>query len=330
MEDSEIKLIEHTEDLLADRGERRFFLGAEPEYKDIWDSYVTQKRMFWDVDEIDLSKDGGHWKDKLNDNERHFLTHVLAFFAASDQIVMENINTRFDNEVQVQEAKLAYGYQNMIEGVHSATYALLISTLIEKEKQWDVFHAIETIPAVQKKAKWAMKWIGDQNSSFAQRLLAFAAVEGIQFSSSFASIAYIGQRGLMPGLVQQNDLVRRDEAEHVRFATLLYNHLKFKLKENIVHDILREAVEIEHEFCTEALPVKLLGMNAEDMKNYVCVVADTICEMLNYKKIYNVQNPFPFMDLHALENKQNFFETRTTSYARVGRPEFQFTMDETF
>ncbi len=330
MKDQEIKALEHTEPILAERGNKKYILGAKPEYPDIWDSYVKQKRAFWDVDSIDLSKDIDHWKEKLNDDERHFLSYVLAFFASSDTIVMSNISINFDQQVQIQEAKLGYAFQNMMEGIHSEIYSLLIQTYVEKDKQAHLFNAIEEIPAVKKKAEWAISWLGNLETSFAQRLIAFACVECIQFSSSFASIAYMGKRGFLPGLTQANSYIRLDEAEHVRFAVMLYNHLNNRLDEEIVHRIVREAVQIEEEFCSDALPVALIGMNAKEMQTYVRFVADYLLGMLKYTKIYNVTNPFSFMDNQSLESKENFFEKKSTNYATFAPGDKNFNIDEDF
>ncbi|RYE55381.1 MAG: ribonucleoside-diphosphate reductase, partial [Sphingobacteriales bacterium] len=217
MKDQEIKALEHTEPILAERGNKKYILGAQPQYPDLWSSYVKQKRAFWDVDSVDLSKDILDWKHKLNDDERHFLSYVLAFFASSDSIVMANISINFDQQVQIQEAKLGYAFQNMMEGIHSEVYSLLIQTYVDKDKQDTLFNAIEEIPAVKKKAEWAISWLGNQETSFAQRLIAFACVECIQFSSSFASIAYMGKRGLLPGLSVSNQYIRADEGSHVEF-----------------------------------------------------------------------------------------------------------------
>jgi len=245
MKDQEIKALEHTEPILAERGNKKYILGAKPEYPDLWESYVKQKRAFWDVDSIDLSKDINDWKNKLNDDERHFLSYVLAFFASSDTIIMDNISINFDQQVQIQEAKLGYAFQNMMEGIHSESYSLLIQTYVEKDQQARLFNAIEEIPAVKKKAGWAISWLGDQNTSFAQRLVAFACVECIQFSSSFAAIAYMNKRGYLPGLSQVNSYIRRDEGEHVTFAVMLYNHLKNLLDEGIVDSIVVAVVSLE-------------------------------------------------------------------------------------
>lgn len=330
MKDQEIKALEHLEPILAERGNKKYILGAQPEYPDIWDSYIKQKRAFWDVDSLDLSNDINEWRNKLNDDERHFLSYVLAFFASSDVIVMANISINFDQQVQIQEAKLGYAFQNMMEGIHSEAYSLLIQTYVEKDKQNHLFNAIEEIPAVKKKAEWAISWLGNQETSFAQRLVAFACVECIQFSSSFASIAYMNKRGLLPGLSQSNQYIRGDEAEHVRFAVMLYNHLNNRLDEDVVHRIVKEAVEIEEEFCSDALPVALIGMNAGEMKTYVRFIADYLLSILKYTKLYNVSNPFPFMDTHALESKENFFERKNVSYATFAPESREFNLDADF
>lgn len=330
MKDQEIKALEHLEPILAERGNKKYILGAQPEYPDLWASYVKQKRAFWDVDSLDLSKDINDWKNKLNDDERHFLSYVLAFFASSDTIVMHNISLNFDQQVQIQEAKLAYSYQNMIEGIHSLAYSLLIQTYVAKDKQAHLFNAIEEIPAVKRKAEWAISWLGNLETSFAQRLIAFACVECIQFSSSFASIAYMNKRGLLPGLSQANSYIRLDESDHVCFAVMLYNHLQNRLDEDVVHKIVKEAVDIEEEFCCDALPVALIGMNADEMKTYVRFVADYLLSMLRYKKLYNVKNPMPFMDLHNLETKDNFFENKPTAYQTFAPESREFNVDADF
>lgn len=284
---------------------------------DIWQFYKKAQASFWTAEEIDLSQDLKDWNN-LNDGERHFISHVLAFFAASDGIVNENLAENFLSEVQFTEAKFFYGFQIAIENIHSETYSLLIDTYVkdptEKNK---LFNAIETIPCVKKKADWALRWI--DNGSFAERLIAFAAVEGIFFSGSFCSIFWLKKRGLMPGLTFSNELISRDEGLHCDFACLLYNdHLVGQLSKETVTEIIRDAVEIEKEFVTDAIPVKLIGMNAELMCQYIEFVADRLLEELECDKIYNTTNPFDFMDMISLQGKTNFFEKRVAEYQKAG------------
>ena len=286
-------------------------------HDDIWKAYKTSEQMFWTAEEIDLAKDVSDWEEKLNDNEKHFIKMVLAFFAASDGIVSENLAQNMITAVQYAEAKFYYGFQVMIENIHSETYSLLIDTYVKdtKEKQ-RLFQAHDTIPAIKKKAEWAFRWIN--NGSFVERLIAFAAIEGIFFSGSFCSIFWLKKRGLMPGLTFSNELISRDEGMHCEFACLLYNnHIVNKLTEQEVKDIICSAVDIEKEFITEALPVSLLGMNETLMKQYIEYVADFWLVRLGYTKVYNVQNPFDFMDMISLQGKTNFFEGRTSQYQRA-------------
>lgn len=287
------------------------------EKDDIWQFYKKAEASFWTAEEIDLSQDLKDWNN-LNDGERHFISHVLAFFAASDGIVNENLAENFLSEVQYTEAKFFYGFQVAIENIHSETYSLLIDTYIKDAKEKDkLFHAIETIPCVTKKAEWALRWI--DNGSFAERLIAFAAVEGIFFSGSFCSIFWLKKRGLMPGLTFSNELISRDEGLHCDFACLLYNnHLINKLPKETVTGIIADAVEIEKEFVTDALPVKLIGMNADLMCQYIEFVADRLLVELECDKIFNVTNPFDFMDMISLQGKTNFFEKRVAEYQKAG------------
>lgn len=273
---------------------------------------------FWTEEEIDLSKDIHDWNNKLNDDERHFISHVLAFFAASDGIVNENLVERFSNEVQVAEARCFYGFQIMMENIHSETYSLLIDTYIKEHNQREfLFNAIETIPCIKRKADWAMRWIKDKNSSFGERLVAFAAVEGIFFSGSFASIFWMKKRGLMPGLTFSNELISRDEGLHTDFACLLFTHLRRRPHPDTICAIITEAVTIEQEFLTDAIPVNLIGMNAELMCQYIEFCADRLLLAFNNDKHYNANNPFDFMDLISLQGKTNFFEKRVSDYARA-------------
>ena len=283
--------------------------------EDIWKMYKKQMDCFWRAEEIDLSKDIKHWAT-LNNDEQHFIKHILAFFAASDGIVLENLGQRFMNEVQIAEARAAYGFQIMMENVHSETYSLLIDTLVKEEREkTNLFEAINNFPCIKKKADWAIKWINDKRSSFATRLIAFAAVEGIFFSGSFCSIYWLKKRGLMPGLTFSNELISRDEGMHTDFAVLLFSKLEKKPKKAKVIDLIKEAVVIEQEFITEALPCKLIGMNAKLMKQYIEFVADRLIVQLGYAKIYNSANPFDFMEMISLEGKTNFFEKRVGDYS---------------
>lgn len=301
-------------------------------YPAIWEQYKRHEASFWTAEEIDLSSDLKDWNN-MNDGERHFISHVLAFFAASDGIVNENLAVNFMSEVQIPEARCFYGFQIMMENIHSETYALLIDTYISDPVEKNrLFHAIDTIPAVTKKAEWALRWIN--NGTFAQRLVAFAAVEGIFFSGSFCSIFWLKKRGLMPGLTFSNELISRDEGLHCEFACLLYSMLNGKLDEKEVHEIIRDAVEIEKEFITDALPAALIGMNSELMKQYIEFVADRWISELGCKKIYNATNPFDFMEMISLQGKTNFFEKRVGDYQKSGviggKEANTFSLDEDF
>jgi ribonucleoside-diphosphate reductase beta chain len=287
-------------------------------YKDIWEMYKKAEASFWTAEEIDLASDIQDWNHKLNDNERHFIKHVLAFFAASDGIVNENLAINFLNEVQYPEARCFYGFQVMIENIHSETYSLLIDTYIKDPVEKDkLFHAIDTVPCVGKKADWAMKWIS--NGTFMERLIAFAAVEGIFFSGSFCSIFWLKKRGLMPGLSFSNELISRDEGLHCDFACLLYtNYIKNKMPAEKVTQIIIDAVTIEKEFVSDALPVKLIGMNSDLMCQYIEFVADRLLVALGCPKYYNAANPFDFMEMISLQGKTNFFEKRVAEYQKAG------------
>jgi ribonucleoside-diphosphate reductase beta chain len=284
------------------------------EHQDLWEHYLNQKAAMWTVEEIDLSKDIAHWETKLTDNERYFIKNILAFFAASDGIVNENLAINFLNEVQYTEAKFFYGFQIMMENIHSQMYSLLIDTYIKdtKERQ-ECFNAIEYMPPVKKKAEWALNWI--ESDSFIDRLIAFVAVEGIFFSGSFCSIFYLKSRGLMPGLCDSNVFISRDEAMHADFAIhLLNNHIVEKPSEDRIREIFLSALEIEKEFITESLPISLIGMNADLMKQYLEFVVDGLLSQLGCEKEFNSKNPFEFMNQIALKTKQNFFEGRSTEY----------------
>jgi len=286
-------------------------------YQQIWKAYKDAEASFWTAEEIDLTQDLNDW-DKLNEKEKHFISYVLAFFAASDGIVGENLAMRFYNDIGMPEARAFYGFQLMMEGIHAETYSLLIDTYIKNEIEKDkLFNAVSTIPIIQKKAEWAMKWI-DSSSSFEERLVAFAAVEGIFFSSSFCSIYWLKKRGLMPGLSFSNELISRDEGMHTDFACLLYNLSDAKIPTETIHTIITQAVELECEFATQAIPVELIGMNNNLMSQYIKFVADRLLVSLGYNKIYQVSNPFDFMEMISLQGKSNFFEKRVGDYARAG------------
>ena len=303
------------------------------QHHDIWEFYKKAQASFWTAEEIDLSSDLSDW-EKLNAGEQHFVKHVLAFFAASDGIVNENLAENFVSEVQYTEAKFFYGFQIMMENIHSETYSLLIDTYIkDKEEQNHLFNAIDTVPAVQKKAQWALKWIGSE--SFVERIIAFAAVEGIFFSGSFCSIFWLKKRGLMPGLSFSNELISRDEGLHTDFAVHLYkHHIQDKLSKERLIEIIDSALTIEKEFITEALPVSLIGMNSDLMKQYLEYVSDRLLIDLGVGKVYNSDNPFDFMKNIAMENKTNFFEKRVGEYSKQGvgsKPDtVQFSTEEDF
>jgi ribonucleoside-diphosphate reductase beta chain len=285
-------------------------------YPAIWEMYKKHEAGFWTAEEIDLSADQKDW-EALNSGERHFISHVLAFFAASDGIVNENLAVNFMREVQVAEARCFYGFQIMMENIHSETYALLIDTYIKDPREKDLlFHAVDTIPCVRKKAEWALRWI--EEGSFAERLVAFAAVEGIFFSGSFCSIFWLKKRGLMPGLTFSNELISRDEGLHCEFACLLYGMLKNKLAPEAITAIITEAVKIEKEFILEALPVNLIGMNALLMSQYIEFVADRWLTELGCERFYRSANPFDFMEMISLQGKTNFFEKRVGDYQKSG------------
>ena len=303
-------------------------------HPDLWSKYKQHMAVFWTPEEIDLSRDMKDW-ERLNDNERHFIKHILGFFAGSDGIVMENLSMRFTREVQWPEAKFFYACQNLLESVHSETYSLLIDTYITDPKEKvDILRAIKTIPCVEKKAKWALDWIDSKDADFGTRLLGFAAVEGIFFSGAFCAIFWLKQRGLMPGLTLSNEFIARDEGLHTEFACLLYGKIVNRLPKQKAHKILREAVKIEKHFITKALPCELIGMNAKLMTQYIEFVADRLSLQLGYPKIYSAENPFDFMERISLENKDNFFEKRVSTYAKAtvgkNREEMTFAMDSAF
>ncbi|GGD82217.1 ribonucleotide-diphosphate reductase subunit beta [Planktosalinus lacus] len=288
------------------------------QHHDIWEWYKKSEASFWTAEEIDLHQDMTDWNNKLNDDERYFIKHILAFFAASDGIVNENLAENFVNEVQYPEAKFFYGFQIMMENIHSETYSLLIDTYVKDEVEKDkLFNAIENFPAIKKKADWALKWI--ESDSFAERLIAFAAVEGIFFSGAFCSIFWLKKRGLMPGLTFSNELISRDEGVHCDFAVHLHNHhLKNKVSKERIREIIIDALDIEREFITESLPASLIGMNSKLMTQYLEFVTDRLLIELECEKEYNVSNPFDFMEMISLQGKTNFFEKRVSEYQKAG------------
>jgi ribonucleoside-diphosphate reductase beta chain len=287
-------------------------------HHDIWERYKMMEASFWTAEEIDLSQDLNDWNNKLNEDERYFIKHILAFFAASDGIVNENLAENFVNEVQYAEAKFFYGFQIMMENIHSETYSLLIDTYVKDENEKsDLFNALDVFPAIRKKADWALKWI--ESDSFAERLIAFAAVEGIFFSGAFCSIYWLKKRGLMPGLTFSNELISRDEGVHCDFAVHLHNHhLINKVPKERIRGIIVDALNIEREFITESLPVSLIGMNAGLMTQYLEFVADRLLVELGCDREYNVANPFDFMDMISLQGKTNFFEKKVAEYQKSG------------
>lgn len=320
------------EPLLTENDDR--FVIFPIKHDDLWKKYKNHIAVFWTPEEIDLSKDMKDW-ERLSDNERHFIKNILGFFAGSDGIVMENLATRFTREVQWPEAKFFYACQNLMEAIHSETYSLLIDTYItDKQEKHDILHAIQTIPCVQKKAEWAMNWIDSPDADFGTRLVGFAAVEGIFFSGAFCAIFWLKQRGLMPGLTLSNEFIARDEGLHTDFACALYGRIANRLTKQKVYKIIREAVKIEKFFITKSIPCEMIGMNAKLMSQYIEFVADRLLLQLGYPKAYNAQNPFDFMERISLENKDNFFEKRSSTYAMAGigkkQEEMKFSMDAAF
>jgi ribonucleoside-diphosphate reductase subunit M2 len=310
-----------SEPLLAPDDNR--FVMFPIQHQDIWEMYKKQVDCFWRAEEIDLSKDLTHW-ESLNADEKHFVSMILAFFAASDGIVLENLAVRFMSDVQLSEARAFYGFQIAMENIHSQTYSLLIETYIKNEdEKMRLFQAIDHFPCIKKKSDWAQKWIKDNRTGFATRLVAFACVEGIFFSGAFCSIFWLKKRGLMPGLTFSNELISRDEALHCEFAILLYSKLVKKMPKNKIHELIKEAVDIETEFICEALPCRLIGMNSKMMTQYIQFVADRLCLQLGYDKLYDVTNPFDFMELISLEGKTNFFERVVSDYSLANK-----TVDE--
>ncbi|WMX12246.1 MULTISPECIES: ribonucleotide-diphosphate reductase subunit beta [unclassified Aureispira] len=323
----------NNKELILTESDDRFVL-FPIQHDAVWEMRKKALACFWTTDEIDLEADIVDWNEKLNDNERHFIKHVLAFFAASDGIVNENLVLNFYKDVQIAEARSFYSTQIQIEDIHAETYSLLIDTYIrDTEEKNGLFKAMNTLPCVQKKAKWALKWI-DEAPSFAHRLIAFAAVEGIFFSGSFCAIYWLKKRGLMPGLTFSNELISRDEGMHCDFACLLYSMLENKLDKRELQDIITEAVEFEKEFVTDALPVSLIGMNSGLMNEYIEFVADRLLVSLGNDKVYGTANPFSWMDLISLQGKTNFFEKRVGDYQKAGvmadREKQTFSLDEDF
>jgi len=328
----EIKEVSN-EPLLAENPNRFVILPIQ--YNDIWQMYKKAQASFWTAEEVDLEWDLRDWNDKLKDDERHFISHVLAFFAASDGIVNENLVERFMQEVQIPEARCFYGFQIAIENIHSEMYSQLIATYIKDTNERNkLFNAIENFPAIKKKADWALKWINSNNATYAERVVAFASVEGIFFSGSFASIFWLKKRGLMPGLTFSNELISRDEGLHTDFACLMFKHLVNKPSRERILEIVTNAVDIECEFLTEALPVRLIGMNCDMMVEYIKFVADRLLLELGCEKFYLATNPFDFMENISLEGKTNFFEKKVGEYQKMGvmtsKEDAKFTLDADF
>ena len=300
-------------------------------YKNIWEMYKKQEFSFWRAEEVDLSKDKKFW-DQISSEEQHFIKMILAFFAASDGIVLENLATRFMGEIQVSEARAFYGLQIAMENIHSITYSLLIDTYIKDPNEKNkLFNALNEFDCIKKKGDWAKKWINDKRSNFATRLVAFACVEGIFFSGAFCAIFWLKKRGILPGLTFSNELISRDEALHTEFAILLYSLLEKKLKKQRIYEIIKEAVEIEKEFILDALPCRLIGMNNVLMSQYIEFVADRLSLQLGYDKIYNSSNPFDFMEMISVQSKTNFFEDRVSDYALSTKENnTEFAFDDAF
>jgi len=312
---TEFRELEKEDPLLKENPRRWVLLPIQ--YPAVFEMYKKHEASFWTAEEIDLAQDNKDW-DKLSEGEQHFVKHVLAFFAASDGIVLENLASSFSTEVQIPEARAFYGFQIAMENIHSETYSLLIEQYIKDPVEKDnVFNAINTMPAIQAKAKWAIQWMNKENS-FAERIVAFAAVEGVLFSGSFCAIYWLKKRGLMPGLTFSNELISRDEGLHAEFACLLYSMLQNKLPEDVVHSMIRGAVEVERTFITEALPCDLIGMNSELMTRYIEFVADRLLAALGHSKLFGAQNPFDWMELISLQGKTNFFEKRVGEYQKAG------------
>ena len=302
-----------TQETLLKPADNRYVL-FPIEYDKIWSHYKKQVASFWTAEEVDFSKDEEDW-EKLNENERHFIKNVIAFFAASDGIVLENLVERFMNEISIPEVRCFYGFQIAMENIHSETYSLLIDKYIKDEREKNkLFRSIETIDCVKNKAEWAIKWIQDENSNFATRLVAFICVEGIFFSGSFCAIYWLKKRGLMPGLTFSNELISRDEGLHTDFAILLYSMIENRLSEKTIHEIFKEAVNIEKKFIIDSIPCAMIGMNSVLMSDYIEYIADRLLKQLKYNTIYNTKNPFDFMELISMKSKINFFEKRNPDY----------------
>eukprot|EP00931_Biecheleriopsis_adriatica_P086548 TRINITY_DN6118_c0_g4_i1.p1 TRINITY_DN6118_c0_g4~~TRINITY_DN6118_c0_g4_i1.p1 ORF type:complete len:527 (-),score=154.68 TRINITY_DN6118_c0_g4_i1:52-1449(-) len=331
---TEFQELEKNDPLLKENPRRWVMFPLQ--YPAVWEMYKKHEASFWTAEEIDLSQDGKDWEN-LNNDEQHFVKHVLAFFAASDGIVLENLAAQFSTEVQIPEARAFYGFQMAMENIHSETYSLLIEQYVKDPVEKDrVFNAINTMPAVQEKASWAIQWM-NRESSFAERLVAFAAVEGVLFSGSFCAIYWLKKRGLMPGLTFSNELISRDEGLHAEFACLIYSMLQNKLPEDIVHNLIKGAVEVERRFICEALSCDLIGMNRELMTKYIEFVADRLLSALGHTKLYNASNPFDWMELISLQGKTNFFEKRVGEYQKAGvmastqeQQEVGFSLDADF
>ena len=312
---SSTSTIHDNDEILLKSNNKRFVL-FPIEHHNVYQLYKKAESSFWTVSEIDLSKDLNDW-EKLNSNERQFIKNIIGFFAGSDGIIMENLASRFMNEVQIPEARAFYSYQIFNESIHSETYSLLIDTYIKDNTEKEhIFNSIENIPSVSKKALWAYKWIQNKEVNFATRLIAFAIVEGVFFSGSFCAIYWLKKRGLMPGLTFSNELISKDEGMHCEFAILLYSMIKNRVDESVVYEIFKEAVEIEKEFITESIPCAMIGMNADLMKKYIEFVSDRLIVQLGYNRLWNTENPFDFMELISLRPKSNFFELRVGEYAK--------------
>jgi ribonucleoside-diphosphate reductase subunit M2 len=324
-------MTDHEEPLLTPDESR--FVMFPIQHNDIWNMYKKHVDCFWRAEEIDLSRDAIQWNERLTTDERYFISLILAFFAASDGIVLENLGLRFMNDIQLSEARAFYGFQIAMENIHSETYSLLIDAYIrDADEKNKLLNAIQHYDCIKQKSNWAQRWIYDNESTYAKRLVAFACVEGIFFSGSFCSIFWLKKRGLMPGLTFSNELISRDEALHCEFAVLLYSKLRNKLTPEVIHSIVREAVDVEINFICDALPCKLIGMNSTLMSQYIKFVADRLCVQLGYEKIYNEPNPFSFMELISLESKTNFFEKKVDAYALATRQTEQetFTLTDDF
>jgi len=312
---AEYKELEKSDPLLSENPQRWVLFPIQ--YPNVYDMYKKHEASFWTAEEIDLAQDSRDW-DTLNEKEQHFIKHVLAFFAASDGIVLENLGSRFSTEIQIPEARAFYGFQIAMENIHSETYSLLIEQYVkDPAEKAMIFDAIHTLPAVQEKAQWAVQWM-NQSCCFAERLVAFACVEGILFSGSFCAIYWLKKRGLMPGLTFSNELISRDEGLHAEFACMVYGMLQNRLPEDVVHDIVRGAVVVERRFICDALPCDLIGMNSELMTKYIEFVADRLLVSLGHSKLFFVSNPFDWMELISLQGKTNFFEKRVGEYQKAG------------